>query len=149
MRWKKASPIEIAYGVDSDFGGVESRLRSPDALLGIKGGEHHRFVVDFGGVAIDRGGRLGTQITVSNVEVESAHVMRTVGAGELHAALDARDGVEAVHGLSVVFCAQGGRNGSEAAKVTNWCFQKGRWIAFGGLRFAFPGNEGTGCQRSL
>ena len=59
-------------------------------------------MVDAGGVAIDGGGCLGAQVAVVEVEVESAYVVGAAGAGELHAALDASDGVVSLHNLSVV-----------------------------------------------
>jgi hypothetical protein len=74
--------------------------------------------VNFDGVTVDLGGGLRAQVAVAQIEVTGADVVSAVGAGELHAALNARDGVEAVHVSSVVFCGAGGRNGSEAAKVT-------------------------------
>jgi hypothetical protein len=76
-------------------------------------------VVNFDGVAIDLGCGLGAEVAVARIEVEGADVVSAVGTGELHAAFDAGDGVEAVHESSVVFCSVAGRNGSEAAKVTS------------------------------
>ena len=69
----------------------------PDVLLGVEGGEHYGLVVDAGGVLIDGGGGLGAEVAVAGIEVESADVVGAVGAGELHAAFDASDGVEAFH----------------------------------------------------
>ena len=66
-------------------------------LLGVEGGKHYGFVVDFGGVLVDSGGSLGAEVAVAGVEIESADVVGAVGTGELHAALDASDGVEAFH----------------------------------------------------
>ena len=66
-------------------------------LLGVERGEHYGFVVDVGGVAVDGGGGLSAEVAVAGVEVEGADVVGAVGAGELHAALDACDGVEAFH----------------------------------------------------
>ena len=77
--------------------GRGERLGAPDALLGIERGEHHRFVVDVGGVLVDGGGGLRAQVAVAGVEVEGADVVSAVGAGEPHASLDARDGVETLH----------------------------------------------------
>ena len=54
-------------------------------------------MVDAGGVAVDGGGGLGAEVAVAEVEVEGADVVGAVGAGELHASLDAGDGVEALH----------------------------------------------------
>ncbi len=76
---------------------AHERLGAPDALLGVKGGEHYGFVVDAGGVAVDGGGGLGAEVAVAEVEVEGADVVGAVGAGELHASLDAGDGVETLH----------------------------------------------------
>jgi hypothetical protein len=66
-------------------------------LLGVEGGEHYGLVVDFGGVLVDGGGGLGAEVAVARVEVESGDVVRAARAGELHAAFDASDGVEAFH----------------------------------------------------
>ena len=76
---------------------AHERLGAPDALLGVEGGEHYGLVVDAGGVAVDGGGGLGAEVAVAGVEVEGADVVGAVGAGELHASLDAHDGVEALH----------------------------------------------------
>jgi hypothetical protein len=72
-------------------------LAAPDALLGVEGGEHNGLVVDAGGVAVDGGGGLGAEVAVAGVEVEGADVVGAVGAGELHASLDPRDAVKALH----------------------------------------------------
>jgi hypothetical protein len=53
--------------------------------------------MDAGGVAVDGRGGLGAKVAIAGVEVESAHVVRTMGAGKLHASFDAGDGVEALH----------------------------------------------------
>jgi hypothetical protein len=66
-------------------------------LLGIERGEHHGFVVDAGGMAVDGGGGLGAKVAVAGVEVERADVMSAVGAGEPHASLNAGDGIETLH----------------------------------------------------
>ena len=76
---------------------AHERLGAPEALLGVEGGEHYGLVVDAGGVAVDGGGGLGAEVAVAEVEVEGADMVGAVGAGELHASLDARDGVEALH----------------------------------------------------
>jgi hypothetical protein len=73
------------------------RLAAPDALLGVEGGEHYGLVVDASGVEVDGGGGLGAEVAVAGVEVEGADVVGAVGAGKLHASLDAGDGVEALH----------------------------------------------------
>ena len=54
-------------------------------------------MVNAGGVAIDGGGGLGAKVAVVEVEVESADVVGATGAGELHASLDAGDGVVSFH----------------------------------------------------
>ncbi len=66
-------------------------------LLGVERGEHYGFVVDVGGVLVDGGGGLSAEVAVTGVEIERADVVGAVSAGELHAALDASDGVEAFH----------------------------------------------------
>ena len=90
---------------------------APDALLGIEGGEHYRLVVDAGSVAVDGGCGLGAEVAVAEIEVESADVVGAVSTGELHAAFDAGDGVEAFHNSSVVFWRGSDRHGGGAAKV--------------------------------
>jgi hypothetical protein len=77
-------------------------LAAPDALLGVERGEHYGLVVNAGGVEIDGGRGLGAEVAVAGVEVESADVVGAAGAGKLHAALDASDGVVSLHNLSVV-----------------------------------------------
>ncbi len=54
-------------------------------------------MVNAGGVAIDGGCCLGAKVAVVEVEVESADVVGATGAGELHASLDAGDGVVSFH----------------------------------------------------
>ncbi len=114
---------------------------TPEALLGVERGEHHGFVVDFGGVLVDGGSGLGAEVAVTGIEVEGADVVRAVGAGELHASLDAGDGVEALHNSSVVFRPGSERHGGGAAKVTMGEFQSGN-AAQNLLRNA-PGNLGV------
>jgi hypothetical protein len=72
-------------------------LGAPDALLGVERGEHYGFVVNGGGVAIDGSSGLGAEVAVAQVEVECADVVSAMGAGKLHASLDACDSVEALH----------------------------------------------------
>ena len=86
-------------------------------LLGVEGGEHHGLVVGARGVEIDGGGGLGAEVAVTGVEVESADVVGAAGAGELHASLDAGDGVMSIHNSSVVFWRENCRHGGGAAKV--------------------------------
>jgi hypothetical protein len=74
-------------------------------------------VVDAGGVAVNGGGGLGTEVAVADVEVESADVVGAMGAGELHASFDAGDGVETLHNFSLVFSWGSDRHGGRAAKV--------------------------------
>jgi hypothetical protein len=90
---------------------------APDALLGVEGRKHYGFVVDAGGVTVDGGGGLSAEVAVAKVEVEGADVVGTVGAGELHASLDARDGVKALHSSSLVFWCGSERHEGRAAKV--------------------------------
>jgi hypothetical protein len=54
-------------------------------------------MVNFGGVLVDGGSGLRAQVAIARIEVEGAHMVGAVGAGKLHAALDARDAVEAFH----------------------------------------------------
>ena len=95
--------------------GVE--LGAPDALLSVEGGEHHGFVVDAGSVEIDGGSGLGAEVTVAGVEVECADVVSAAGAGKLHAALDASDGVVSLHKSSVVHWRESSAHVRRAAKV--------------------------------
>jgi hypothetical protein len=86
-------------------------------LLGVEGGEHYGLVVGAGGVEIDGGGGLGAKVAVAEIEVECADVVGASGAGELHASLDAGDGVMSIHNSSVVFWRENSRHGGGAAKV--------------------------------
>jgi hypothetical protein len=92
-------------------------LRAPDALLGIERGEHHRLVVNCRRMAVDGGSGLGAEVAVADVEIERADVVGAAGAGELHAALDASDGVVSLHNSSVIVCQESGAHVGGAAKV--------------------------------
>jgi hypothetical protein len=94
-------------------------------LLVVEGGKHYWLVVDGGGVEVDGGGGLGAEVAVVEVEVEGADVVGAAGAGELHASLDASDGVVSLHSSSVVFSRESDRHGGEAAKVMRGEFQSG------------------------
>src|SRR5580698_5916399 len=98
------------------------RLGTPDSLLGVEGGKHYGFVVDAGGVTVDDGGGLSAEVAVAGIEIESGDVVGAAGAGELHAALDASDGVVSLHNLSVVVWQESGAHVGEAAKV-----MRARW----------------------
>ena len=60
---------------------------TPDALLRVEAGIHHRLVVGFGGVLVESGGSLGAEVAVASVEVERAHAVVAAHTGEAHAAL--------------------------------------------------------------
>jgi len=102
------------YGATAGEG---EELAAPDALLGVERGEHNGFVVDGGGVAVDGGGGLGAEVAVASVEVERGDVVGAMRAGELHAAFNAGDGVEALHCFSLAFSRKRDRHGGGAAKV--------------------------------
>jgi hypothetical protein len=74
--------------------------------------------VRFGGVIVDRGCGLGTEVASLFVEIKSAHAVGTVRAVELHAALDALDSI----GFHCLNCslprAEAMHANGEAAKVT-------------------------------
>jgi hypothetical protein len=119
-------------------------------LLGVEGGEHYGLVVDFGGVLVDGGGGLGAEVAVASVEVESGDVMGAMRAGELRAAFDASDGVEAFHRIECSPLRGDGKTrgwGSEGNEggVPEWerarlaRGQRGRGVAygFGGRRVGF------------
>src|SRR5580700_8464086 len=94
-----------------------AELGAQDVLLGVEGGEHYGLVVGARGVEIDGGGGLGAKVAVTEIEVECADVVGASGAGELHASLDAGDGVMSIHNSSVVFWRENSRHGGGAAKV--------------------------------
>ena len=85
--------------------------------MAVEGREHYGLVVDAGGVPVDGGGGLGTEVAVAGVEVEGADMVSAVGASELHASLDAGDGVETLHSSSLVFSCGSERHEGRAAKV--------------------------------
>ena len=88
-----------------EFTTLAACSRSPQLLLlHIQRCKHHRFVMHLGGVLIDGRGRLSAPIAITRIELESTDTVRAVGAGELHASLDAGDGVEAFHTLE---CSRG------------------------------------------
>jgi hypothetical protein len=96
---------------------VNPRSGAPDALLGVERGEHYGLVVDAGGMEIDGGGGLRAEVSVARVEIECADLVGAAGASELHAALDASDGVVSSHHSSVVFWRESVAHVGEAAKV--------------------------------
>ena len=54
-------------------------------------------MVNLGGVLVDRSGGLRAKVAIAGIEVECAYVVGAVRAGKLHAALNARDTIEAFH----------------------------------------------------
>ena len=74
-------------------------------------------MVDCGGVLVDGGGGLGAKVAVAGIEIEGADVMGAACAGELHAALDASDGVVSLHKSSVVHWRESSAHVRRAAKV--------------------------------
>ena len=64
---------------------------APGALLTIGRGNYRGCRVRFAGVIVDRGCGLGAEVAALRVEVQRADAVCTLGAGELHAALDALD----------------------------------------------------------
>lgn len=115
----------LGKSTDSATAFVREPSASPDPLLGVERGKHYGLMMDIGGVAIDGGCGLGAQVAVASVEVKGADVVGAVGAGELHASLNARDGVKALHNASVVLWRRRERHGGGAAKVTKGQFQSG------------------------
>ena len=73
--------------------GLLTERLAPAALHSVGGRNYHRFVVRLAGVIVDRSGGLGAEISGFGVEVQRADTVGTVGAGELHSALDALDSV--------------------------------------------------------
>jgi hypothetical protein len=64
---------------------------APGALLTIGRRNYRGCRVRFAGVIIDRGCGLSAEVAALGVEVQRADAVCTLGAGELHAALDALD----------------------------------------------------------
>ena len=64
---------------------------APGALLTIGRGDYHGRRVRFAGVIINRGRGLRAEVAALGVEVQCADAVCTLGAGELHSALDALD----------------------------------------------------------
>jgi hypothetical protein len=87
-------------------------------LLHIERGEHDRLVVHFGGVLIDCGRGLSAQIAIARIELECADAMRAAGACELHASLDAGNGVETLHKIECNRCARNGKSRQCRSNVT-------------------------------
>ena len=99
----------------------------------VRGGEHYRLVVDAGGVEVDGRSRLGAQVAVTEVEVESTDVVGAAEAGELHAAFNAFGGVVSLHHSSVVF-----------SRLSNWVRRWGSECNKGGVRRSSI--LGMGCR---
>jgi len=74
-------------------------------------------VVNGGGVLIDGRGCLSAEVAVAGIKIEGADVMGAARASELHAALDASDGVVSLHNSSVVVWQESGAHVGGAAKV--------------------------------
>jgi hypothetical protein len=53
--------------------------------------------MDVGCVLIDGGCGLSAEVTIAEVKIEGADMVSAAGAGESHAALDARDGIVSLH----------------------------------------------------
>ena len=66
---------------------------APAALLTVGGGNYQGFVVRFGGMVVDGGCGLGSDVADFGVEIQRANGMGAVRAVKLHAALDALDSV--------------------------------------------------------
>jgi hypothetical protein len=66
---------------------------APGALHAVGGGNHHGFVVSFGGVLVHGGGGLGAEVSGFGVEVEGADAVRAMSTDESHAALDPFDAI--------------------------------------------------------
>ncbi|MGA9390528.1 MAG: hypothetical protein WBV69_08795 [Candidatus Sulfotelmatobacter sp.] len=118
---------------------------APDDLRSVERGEHYGLVVDGGGVLVDGGGGLGAEVAVAGIEVQSADVVGAVGAGELHATLDASDGVEALHIFQCsLFAAEGktqwwGGEGNQG-RVSKWK---------NGSTLRLPGQPRGGCPHMV
>ena len=119
---------------------------APDVLLGIERREHDGLVMDAGGMLVDGRGSLGAEVAVAGVEVECADVVSAVGAGELHAALDASDGVEAFHKFECSpFAAEWKARwwGSEGnGRVGKWGVSKWEWgLSYGTSKSKSPPSQ--------
>ena len=73
------------------FAGFGKLGLAPGALLTVGRGNYRGCRVRFAGVIVDRGCGLGAEVAALRVEVQRADAVCTLGAGELHAALDALD----------------------------------------------------------
>jgi hypothetical protein len=86
--------------------------------------------MDFRGMLVDGGSRLGAEVAVAGIEVERGDVVGAVGAGKLHAALDASDGIEALHNLEFSPLGWNGKArgwGSEGNEVATESVPKWEW----------------------
>jgi hypothetical protein len=110
------------------FSKAVQKSGAPDVLPGVEGREHYGRVVNAGGVLVDGGSGLGAKVALAGVEVECADIVGAVGAGELHAAFDASDSVEALHNFECSLLAAKGKTpwwgseGNEGGKsgVPEW-----------------------------
>jgi hypothetical protein len=79
------------------MGYAQQELCAINVLLRIERREHDWLVMHFGSVLVNCSSGLGAKVAIARIEVEGAHMVSAVRAGKLHAALDARDAVEAFH----------------------------------------------------
>lgn len=93
IRIRNLSPASEALPFSICQLGRSRTILAPAALLTFGGGNEQGFVVGFAGVIVDRGCCLSTEVASLFVEIESAHAVGTVRAGELHAAFDALDSI--------------------------------------------------------
>ena len=110
-------------------------LLAPCALLTFGGGNDQGLVVRFGGVIVNRGCGLRTQVSGLRIEIERGDAVGTVRAGELHAALNALDSI-GFHCLNCSLLGVGastlwsGSEGNDPA--IRGCFERARaqpWAA--------------------